>query len=232
MSKLKKLKEKLRKNADSERAKNQMNFFKTEKGSYGYGDVFLGIKVPEQRKIAKEFYDLSFEDLQKLLDSQIHEERLVALIILCARYEKEKINRKKIFDFYIKNSKRINNWDLVDVSAPRISGRYLLDKPRKRLHEFSKSDNLWEKRISIVSTYAFIRESQFDDTLKIAENLLRDPHDLIHKAVGWMLREVGKKNQKILENFLKKHSKVMPRTMLRYSIEKFPGKLRQFYMKR
>jgi len=206
-------------------------FFKTGEGEYGEGDKFLGVSVPDQRKIAKRYQDLSLDDVQKLLDSRIHEHRQVALIILTHQYKRSK-DKKKIADLYLKNTKNINNWDLVDISAPKILGDYLLDKDRSVLYKLAKSKNLWEKRIAILSTYAFIKHAQFDDTLNISEILLNDKHDLIHKAVGWMLREVGKKNQAVEERFLRKHYKKMPRTMLRYAIEKFDEKKRKYYMKK
>lgn len=227
---LSELKKELKTLSNPERAKNLQRFFKTGKGEYGEGDVFLGIEggVPAKRKIAKRYFDLNFKGLQKLLDSKIHEHRFMALIILINRFNKEE---KKVFDFYIKNTRNINNWDLVDVSAHKIMGQYLLNKDRKILCKFAKSKNLWEKRIAIISTYAFIREEEFDDILKISEIFLDDEHDLIHKAVGWMLREVGNRDRKVEEKFLKKYYKKMPRTMLRYAIEKFPEDLRQKYLK-
>ena len=197
-------------------------FFKTKKGQYGEGDIFLGIKVPIQRSLCKK-YDLELKDIQRLLNSKIHEYRLCGLFSLISKYKKQKKLRKRIFNFYLKNTKKINNWDLVDLSAPKIIGDYLLDQEDKRiLYLLSKSKNLWEKRIAIVSTYSFIKNNNFREVFEIAEILLNDKHDLIHKAVGWMLREIGKRDQKALENFLKKHYKEMPRTMLRYAIEKFP----------
>lgn len=217
------------------KAKLLSGFFKTGKGHYGEGDVFLGLTVPEQRELAKKYKHLDLGSVQKLLDSEIHEHRLTGLIILTYRYEdaekkKETKEQKKIFDFYLKNTKNINNWDLVDVSCPRIVGMYLKDKNRKQLYQFAESKNLWEKRISIVSTYTFIRNGDFSDTLKISEMLLKDKHDLIHKAVGWMLREVGKKDEKTLKLFLDKHHKVMPRTMLRYSLERLSKMDKAKYM--
>ncbi|MAG20361.1 DNA alkylation repair protein [archaeon] len=210
-----------------EHAKNLQRFFKTKKGEYGEGDIFLGIKVPIQRKIANK-YNLNLTDLQTLLDSKIHEHRLVALIILTKKYQKTK--SKEIIDFYLKNTKNINNWDLVDLSAHKILGEYLLDKEKTILYTLAKSKNLWENRISIISTFAFINNNQFEDSLKLAKMLINHKHDLIHKAVGWMLREIGKKDQQILEDFLKKYYKKMPRTMLRYSIERFEEKKRQIYL--
>lgn len=213
------------------------NFFKTGKGQYGEGDIFLGISVPNQRQIAQQYFvETNLEDIQKLLENKIHEYRLTALIILCYQYEKTRDNKqkKKIYDFYLKNSKNINNWDLVDLSAPNIVGHYLFDNPSKKpiLYRLAKSKNLWEKRIAIVATHKFIREKQFDDTLKISEILLNDNHDLIHKATGWMLREMGKKDLRPLEKFLNQYATIMPRTMLRYAIEKFDEEKRQFYLKK
>jgi len=229
-----KLKKELKQNSDVEKAKTALWFFKTGKGEYGEGQKFLGIDTPTKRKIAKKYADLNFDDLQELLNSNIHDYHFIALVILIEKYKNCKVSdvlQKKIFDFYIKNSKNINNWDLVDISAPNIVGRYLLDKTdRKILYKFAQSKNLWEKRISIISTFALIRENQFTDTLKISEILLDDKHDLIHKAVGWMLREVGNRDRKIEEIFLKKYCKKMPRTMLRYATEKFSEKLRKSYL--
>jgi len=228
---LNKLKKDLNKLKNKEKAKILAGFFKTGKGEYGEGDIFLGIIVPEQLKIAKKYFDLNLNGLNKLIFSKIHEYRLVSLLILINKYNKvDNKEKKKIFSFYLKNIKYINNWDLVDLSAPNIIGDYLLDKDRKILYKLAKSKNLWEKRISIISTYRFIKENDFNDTLKISEILLNDEHDLIHKAVGWMLREVGKKDQAIEEKFLRKYHKVMPRTMLRYAIEKFDENKRKFYL--
>ena len=228
---LNKLKKDLNKLKNKEKAKILAGFFKTGKGEYGEGDIFLGIIVPEQLKIAKKYFDLNLNGLNKLIFSKIHEYRLVSLLILINKYNKvDNKEKKKIFSFYLKNIKYINNWDLVDLSAPNIIGDYLLDKDRKILYKLAKSKNLWEKRISIISTYRFIKENNFNDTLKISEILLNDEHDLIHKAVGWMLREVGKKDQAIEEKFLRKYHKVMPRTMLRYAIEKFDENKRKFYL--
>src|SRR3989338_3770086 len=214
---------------DKKQAANLQRFFKTGKGEYGEGDIFLGIKVPEQRKLAGKYKELDLEILQKLIQSPVHEHRLTALFILIYQF---KMNPKEIFEFYIKNTQYVNNWDLVDLSAPNIVGKYLEDKPRDLLYKFSASENLWERRISVLSCFWFIKNKNFDDALKIAEILLNDKHDLIHKAVGWMLREIGKKNQELEEEFLKKHYKTMPRTMLRYAIEKFSEEKKKFYMKK
>ncbi len=218
---------------DSERAKNLSWFFKTGKDQYGEGDIFLGIPVPEQRKIAKKYVDLSLEDLQELLDSKIHEHRFTSLVILISKYRKaEESGKKEIFDFYLRNTENVNNWDLVDLSAPRIVGDYLLKRKRSILYKLAKSNNLWERRISILSTFTFIGNNDFEDALNISELLLHDEHDLIHKAVGWALREIGKRDQNIEEKFLSKHHLHMPRTMLRYAIEKFDEKRRKKYLTR
>ena len=225
------IKKDLKKLSDPEKAKILLKFFKTEKGGYGEGDKFLGIKVPDQRKIAKKYRDLSLSKIQDLLSSKIHEYRLTSLFILADKYQRsDKNNKKKIFEFYLKNTKNINNWDLVDSSAPYIVGDYLLDKDRKILYELAKSKKLWERRIAMLSTYTFIRNGEFEDTLKIAGILLNDEYDIIHKAVGWMLREIGNRNQKVEEKFLKKYYKKMPRVMLRYAIEKFSEEKRRFYL--
>lgn len=229
---LHKLKSDLKKLSNLSQAKILSRFFKTWKGEYGEWDKFLGIKVPDQRQIAKRYTDLNFKDLQLLLNSDIHEHRLVALLILVQKYSKlDSKLQEKIFKFYIKNSKRVNNRDLVDLSAPNIVWNYLLNSDKCILYKLAKSTNLREKRISIISTYTFIKNNQFQDTFQIAEILLNDTHDLIHKAVWRMLREVGNRDQNQEEIFLKKYYKSMPRTMLRYAIEKFPETLRQKYLK-
>ncbi|MDP3966357.1 MAG: DNA alkylation repair protein [archaeon] len=219
----------LQKLYSKERAEHSKRFFKTGIGEYGEGDVFLGLSVPIQREFAKKYKDLSLSNLQKLLDSKIHEHRLIAGLILTQKFKK---NPEEIFNFYIKNSKRFNNWDLVDLTAPKISGEFLIGKNKQILYEFARSKNIWEKRIAIISTYAFIRKTNFADTLKISEILLGDKHDLIHKAVGWMLREVGKRNEEILKDFLDINYKKIQRTTLRYAIEKFPEKERKEWLKR
>ena len=226
---LKQLKEDLKELSTNQRAKASAWFFKTGKGQYGEGDVFLGVTVPNQRKIAKKYKTLPLRDIQELLNSEIHEYRLTALFILFHQFPKDK---ETIYHFYLKNTKRVNNWDLVDSSAHKIVGAYLFDKDRSILYQLAKSKNLWEKRIAIISTAYFISKNQFIDTLKISQILLKDQHDLIHKAVGWMLREVGKRNQEVEEGFLNKHHKTMPRTMLRYAIEKFSKEKRTHYMKK
>jgi len=225
-----KLREKLEEQSNPKKAKLLQRFFKTGKGEYGEGDVFLGISVPETRKIAKEFCNIKLEEIQNSLNSEIHEERLAALLVLIEKMKKSD-EKEKIFNLYLKNAKnnRINNWDLVDLSAPRIVGGFLLDKDRKILYGLVKG-NLWERRISALACFAFIKEKDFSDALKISEILLKDKHDLMHKAVGWMLREIGKRDKQELEKFLKKNYKIMPRTMLRYSIEKFSDKERKAYL--
>ena len=216
---------------DPDRAKNLSRFFKTGKGQYGEGDVFLGITVPEQRKVAKKHIDLSLNDLQELLNSKIHEHRFTALVILISKYRKaEESKKEEIFEFILKNTENINNWDLVDLSAPRIIGEYLLNKERSILYKLVKSNSLWERRIAILSTFTFIDDNDFEDALNISELLLHDEHDLIHNAVGWALREIGKRDQKAEERFLNKHYLHMPRTMLRYAIEKFSEKKRKKYL--
>jgi 3-methyladenine DNA glycosylase AlkD len=230
---LNQLRKEMKAASDPKRAKASKWFFKTGKGDYGEGDIFLGLDNPSMRRIAKKYKGLPLGSVQKLLDSGIHEERQMGLFILVNLFARsDEKRRKELFSFYLKNAKRVNNWDLVDLSAPHIVGESLLPNDRKILYKLAKSDNLWERRIAIISTFAFIRNGEFRDTLAIAEILMNDPHDLIHKAVGWMLREVGKRDQSVLENFLKKHSKHMPRTMLRYAIEKFDPKKRAFYMKK
>ena len=223
----------LQKLENSQKAKILSRFFKTGKGEYGEGDIFLGITVPQTRAIAKKYTHLNLKDLEKLLSSKIHEYRLIALLILIENYKKASIeNKNLIFNFYIKNTKFINNWDLVDLSAPHIVGNFLLDKDKSILYNLAKSSNLWEKRMAIISTFAFIRLYKFKHTLKISEVLMKDNHDLIHKAVGWMLREVGKRNKEVEERFLNQYYKKMPRTMLRYAIEKFDNNKRKKYLER
>lgn len=229
---LEELRQTIKKSANPAQAKILSRFFKTGRGEYGEGDEFLGIKVPISRSIAKQFKDLTLTEIQELLNSPIHEERLIALFILIEHFKKADGHIKKIiFNFYLRNTKRVNNWDLVDLSAERIIGVYLLDKDNNVLFKLARSKNLWEKRIAIMSTFHFIKNGNYETTLAIADMLLKDEHDLIHKAVGWMLREIGNRNLKVEESYLKDHYKTMPRTMLRYAIEKFPEKKRQAYLK-
>jgi 3-methyladenine DNA glycosylase AlkD len=233
MIKVEDLKKELRTLADFEKANILQRFFKTKKGEYGEGDIFLGIIVPDIRKVAKRYTGLKLSEVKEILYSKIHEERLCALLILVDKFEKgNDLEKGKVFKFYIKNSKQANNWDLVDLSAPKIVGEYLLDKSKYTLYKFAVSKNLWQKRISIISTFTFIKSHKYNDTFKIAEILMNDNHDLIHKAVGWMLREVGKRSLKDEEKFLKKYRGKMPRTMLRYAIEKFPEGKRLEYLKK
>ena len=230
-NRLKELRREIKTLSSREASKTMQWFFKTGKGEYGEGDVFVGLKVPTQRKLAREFRDLSFSDLKLLLNSTVHEERLIALLILVDNYRRgDEQAKEEIFSFYLKNRKGINNWDLVDLSAPKIIGKHLLTKDKSLLFKFAVSKNLWERRIAVLSTYEFIRNNDFKTTLKIAELLLEDEHDLIHKAVGWMLREIGKRDLQTEEKFLKIHYKKMPRTMLRYAIEKFPESQRKKYL--
>ena len=228
---LQSLKEELKTLENKEKAKIFQRFFKTGKGQYGEGDIFLGITVPESRALAKKYSNFALEEIKILLESRIHEKRLIALLILVNNYQKNKEKQEEIYNFYLSNTKRINSWDLVDLTADKIIGNYLFDKPKDILFELAKSNNLWERRISIISTFNFIKNNQFQETLKISHILLNDKHDLIHKAVGWMLREIGKRNQSIEEEFLKNNYKSMPRTMLRYAIEKFPEDKRLVYLK-
>jgi 3-methyladenine DNA glycosylase AlkD len=215
-----------------ERALTSQRFFKTGKGDYGEGDVFLGATVPRCRKIAKEFSGIDLQDVKKHLSSKYHEERLIALLVLVEKFNHADENiKKEIYEFYLENKKYVNNWDLVDLSADKIVGQYLLGKNKSRLHNLAKSESLWDRRIAIVSTYAFIKKGNFDETLKISEILLKDDRDLIQKASGWMLREVGKRDAIILKQFLARYYKEMPRTMLRYAIERFPEEMRKSYLK-
>ena len=223
---------KLQELGSREKAKVLQRFFKTGPGEYGEGDVFVGVKVPELRKLATEYQKITVKEVKQLLRSAIHEERLLALFILVRKYSKgNEAEKKRIYDLYLKNTQFINSWDLVDSSAHHITGAFLVDKSKEPLYSLAKSMNLWERRISIISTFYFIKHDKYAETLKISEILLTDEQDLIHKAVGWMLREVGKRHMPTEEKFLRKHYKRMPRTMLRYAIEKFPEDKRQRYLK-
>jgi 3-methyladenine DNA glycosylase AlkD len=228
-----KIQKDLNKLKNNEKAKILQGFFKTGIGQYGEGDKFLGIVVPLQREVAKKYYkDCKINDLQILLDSKIHEHRQVALFILNYKFQSaDAKEQEQIYKLYLKNTKNINNWDLVDLSAPNIVGKFLLDKDRSILYKLAKSNNLWEKRISILSTFWFIKNNDFNDSIKIAQMLLNDKHDLIHKAIGWMLREIGKRDIRVEKEFLDKNFKTMPRTALRYAIEKFPENVRSHYLK-
>lgn len=221
----------LRALASPETAANLQRFFKTGPGQYGAGDVFLGIKVPPLRALAKRFPDADLGTISQLLASPYHEERLFALLLLMQFYQAaDEAGRQAAYDLYLGHTRHINNWDLVDVSAPRIVGRHLQDRPRKVLHKLARSSSLWERRIAILATAWFIRLDDYADTLRIAEILLQDEHDLMHKAVGWMLREVGKRDLVAEEDFLREHYRGMPRTMLRYAIERFPEPKRKNYL--
>lgn len=224
----------IKKYSSSEKANIYARFFKTDKGEYGEGDKFAGLTVPETRAIAKKFLFLNFKEIDSLLKSEIHEERLIALLILVENFKKSnELEKKKIFDYYLSRTKFINNWDLVDLSSDKIVGAYLLNKKNRIiLYSLAMSNNLWERRIAVVSTYHFIKNNDYFDVLKISEMLLNDKHDLIHKATGWMLREAGKRDKLVLFDFLNKYSKLMPRTMLRYSIEKLSESERKKFMKK
>lgn len=217
---------------DPERASHSQRFFKTGKGEYGEGDIFLGIRVPHLRALAKKYKQVSREDALEVLHSKYHEARLMALFLLVNLYNRADLpEKKRIYEDYLKNIPFINNWDLVDSSALQIVGHYLFDKDRSHLEVLARSKDLWERRVAIISSYYFIRHYEFQDTLTLAEILLHDQEDLIHKAVGWMLREVGNKSRPTEETFLQAHYQTMPRTMLRYAIEKFPEERRQAYLK-
>lgn len=215
-----------------ERARVSQRYFKTGPGEYGEGDVFIGATMPQQRLIAKKHTDLTLDEIQLLLDSKVHEERMIGLLILTYQYPKaDTVSRRNIYDFYLSNTTRINNWDLVDVTAPKIVGAYLADKDRSTLLSLAKSKLLWDRRIAILSTAAFIDRGESEWTFRLSEILLEDEQDLIHKAVGWMLREVGKKcGEEVEMGFLNKHYKRMPRTMLRYAIERFNEEERRKYL--
>ncbi len=224
----------LRALANPEKAKVLQRFFKTGKGEYGEGDIFLGIQVPQIRALAKKNLFLTYSDLSLLLKSKIHEERLIALLILVEKFRKSKKDpkeKRKIVEFYLANTFGINNWDLVDLSAHKIVGEFLFNEDKSVLRTLANSKNIWERRIAIISTFAFIQRRKFGESLALADLLMNDEHDLIHKAVGWMLREIGKKDVSVLELFLSQRYKKMPRTMLRYAIEKFPEEKRKAYLK-
>lgn len=224
----------LRSIGSAEKAVHLSRFFKTAPGQYGEGDLFLGVVVPQTRSIAKENKTAPLEELQKLLNSPWHEARLCALLILVLRYKDWKTtleDRDNIYRFYLKNTHRCNNWDLVDLSCRDIVGEYLVDKDRSPLYRLAESDNLWEQRIAVVSTWAFIRRSDFTDILTLAEYFITHKHDLMHKAVGWMLREVGKRDRDTLTDFLERFATRLPRTSLRYAIEHYPEDQRQYFLK-
>jgi 3-methyladenine DNA glycosylase AlkD len=233
MSRLDDLKRELKALGNPKKAKEQSRFFKTGKGEYGEGDKFLGITVPEQRKLAKTYVDLSLLDIENLLQSEIHENRLTALLILTYQFPKASVaEQSEIAAFYLQHTEWINNWDLVDVTCRPILGVYLLERDRDILYELVRSKSLWEQRITAITTMEFIKHGQFEDTLRVAVILLNHSHDLIHKAVGWALREVGKKDTQTLETFLDRYCTQMPRTMLRYAIERFDEPKRRAYLSR
>ncbi len=229
--KAKEISKRLQKMGDKEDARFLQGFFKTGVGQYGEGDIFLGIRVPALRKLAKEYKALPPEKVLPLLRSPYHEVRLFTLILLVNAFAQgDETIQKKIYNLYMANTRYINNWDLVDISAPNIVGAFLLERSKKPLYQLAKSKSLWERRIAVLATFYFIRSNKFADSLKIAGILLRDKEDLIHKAVGWMLREIGKRDIECAELFLQKHCRVMPRTMLRYAIERFIQSKRRMFM--
>lgn len=222
----------LKKVSSKERSRSSSWFFKTGKGEYGEGDFFIGVDVPSQRKIAKKYSNISLFELEKLLKSKVHEHRLTALFIIVSKFGKSNSkDKQRIAKFYLKNKRYVNNWDLVDASAYYILGEYLIDNDRSVLYRLAKSKVLWDRRIAVVATYAFIKRGDFVDIIELSKILLSDKEDLMHKAVGWMLREVGKKDRKILVGFLNKHRLEMPRTTLRYAIEHFNEENRKKFMK-
>lgn len=218
---------------DADRALDKLKFFKTAKGEYGYGDIFLGIRMPLIRQIAKDNIGLSFGHTKTLIKSKYHEERMLGLIILVNKYAKCRHDDEKdaLYQIYISHFKYINNWDLVDVSCPHIVGKHLIDGDRSVLSQWAQSDDLWTKRIAMVTNWWFVRKGDLADVFNIAEILLDDEHDLIHKAVGWMLREAAKKDMNKTEDFMKQYYHAMPRTMLRYAIERYPELKRKKYLK-
>lgn len=228
------IKDELQQYVDKEKAAFLPRFFKTGPGGYGEGDLFIGITVPNQRKVARKYYrQLPLAVLEQLLHEPVHEYRLTALFMLVYKYEicKTDAEKKAVVDLYLANTACINNWDLVDASADKILGAYLMDRDKDILYDFAGSGNLWKQRIAVIATFHFIKKERYDDTLKIAAILLHHKHDLIHKAVGWMLREVGNRDFAVEFSFLKQHYRQMPRTMLRYAIEKFEEELRQQFLK-
>lgn len=222
--------------ASEEKRKVQLRFFKTGVGEYGYGDEFLGVMVPQVRAIVKEAWKgITLEEIETLLHSPYHETRLTALLLLVKIYEAKEASKdikEKVFEIYTSNADYINNWDLVDLSAPNIVGQYLFDKDCSLLYEFAQSNHLWKQRIAVVATLTFIRKGEFTHTYSLAKLFMDTKHDLMQKSVGWMLREAGKRDVTRLRNFLNEYKNVMPRTMLRYAIEKFSSEERKEFMKR
>jgi 3-methyladenine DNA glycosylase AlkD len=225
------IRKRMRQSADPERTGLLQKFFKTGPGEYGEGDLFLGLRVPQVRSLAKDHHSLDLRSVVTLLHSRVHEERLFALLVMVARYRREEHLRDKVYRLYLENTRWINNWDLVDSTAGHIVGAHLRDRDRSILRKLCRSESLWERRIAVISTSYFIRRGDFGDTLTLAGLLLDDGEDLIHKAVGWMLREVGKRDRRVLEGWLRERYGTMPRTMLRYAIERFPEPLRRRYLK-
>ena len=222
----------LRTLADSAVAEHSQRFFKTGPGEYGEGDQFRGIRVPVLRKLAREFKSLSLDETVKLLHSKWHEQRLLALLMMVNRFARaDEIGKKEVYSAYLENMPWINNWDLVDTTCMHIVGGWLYPRKRTVLYDLAQSEVLWERRIAIIASFYFIKQGDFSDTLKLSKQLLNDSHDLMHKAVGWMLREVGKRDLQVEEQFLKEYYNDMPRTMLRYAIEKFPEDRRQAYLR-
>lgn len=229
---MKTLRKELERLSDKEYAARLQKYFKTGKGEYGEGDRFLGIRAPNLRKLAKKYGNISMSQASELLKSSFHEERLFVLFVLAGLFKKaNEEDKKKIYNLYLNNISFINNWDLIDASAGHIVGAYSFSRDKKMIYALAKSKSLWERRISIMSTSYFIGHNEFNDTLEIAKMLLHDEEELIHKAVGWLLREIGNRNLDREERFLKKYYTTMPRTMLRYAIEKFPEKKRKKYLK-
>ena len=228
----KEISKRLKKLENREQAAISRKFFKTGPGEYGEGDIFIGIRVPVLRKLVKDYFELPIKEIQSLLKSPVHEERLLALLLMVRKASGRSDDIKKsIYELYLKNTRFVNNWDLVDASAEHVLGAYLRDKNKSVLYRLAESEDLWERRIAIMSTFHYVKHQEFSETLRISKILLFDRHDLIHKATGWMLREIGKRDLQTEENFLKTHYKKMPRTMLRYAIEKFPESKRQRYLK-
>jgi 3-methyladenine DNA glycosylase AlkD len=222
--------QRLKELADAKQAVVVAGFFKTGPGQYGEGDKFLGLRVPQVRAVAREFRDLPLKDVEKLLASELHEVRLCALLVLVDQYRRVEAQRDAIYELYLRNMSRINNWDLVDSSAPQIVGAHLSSRSRAPLKKLARSKSLWERRIAMIATQHFIRNGEVDDALAIAAILIDDTHDLIHKAVGWMLREVGDRDPAALKTFLSEHAATMPRTALRYAIEHFSAAERKRWM--
>lgn len=225
------IREKLYALADREKAEGLQRFFKTGPGEYAEGDRFIGVRVPQIRQLVKRYSDTPLADIKQLLHSAIHEERLLALLLMVQHYQRgDNALRQTLYRLYLASTDVINNWDLVDVAAEHIIGSWLFTRSRRPLYKLARSPSLWERRIAIMATFHFIKQGEFEETLKLAALLCDDSHDLIHKAVGWMLREVGKRDRQVEEAFLQQHYTAMPRTMLRYAIEKFPEPLRQAYL--